>query len=188
MTEAPTLQERLALAQISSHLGSAQDERQTPVDRITALGFAPRLGSLLIRLKGANDRQSYIDALDLISTRMFQLAQKHRWGHMERCRRVSNEALRFYIFDMCTTCGGRGVLAHSYSGPADDDAGAVCPGCGGSAKAHRNVQERAGSIFKLGDIPNRLEKMLNEADAIIGRAERIATGISRWKLYGHDNA
>ena len=74
------------------------------------------------------------------------------------------------------------MLAHSYSGPQEDEAGQVCGVCGGSGKAARNVQKRAGAIFEAGDIPRVLEAMLDEADAILGRAELSATGICRAKL------
>ena len=177
--------ESLALAQISGHL--SPKETICDIDRVTALGFAPRLGSYLIRLKAANDAASYIAAVRMLSSRLYQMGIKNRWGHMARMQRVAQESVRFYLFDMCKTCEGRGKLAHSYSGPqADDDAGETCPTCSGSAKADRNVRGRAAAIYVPGDIPSRLEKILDAADGIVGRSERIATGISRWKLYGND--
>lgn len=179
-----TLTETLALSQISSDLAPSGEDAQHAIERVTALGFAPRLGSLLIRLKGANDAPSYNAALQLLVTHLNQIAKRKNWGHPNRIERVANEALRFYLLDMCTECDGRGILAHSYSGPAEEDAGNICPGCHGTTKASRDIRKRAGAIFKAGDIPSRLEAILNEADAILGRAERIATGVSRTKLYG----
>lgn len=179
-----TLFERLALAQVSSHLSPR--ETVCDIDRITALGFAPKLGSLLIRLKGANDAASYTEAKELIAQRLYTTGQRKGWGHIERMRRVADESLRFYIFDMCKTCEGRGQLAHSYNGPADEDAGAICPTCSGTAKADRNVRGRAASILVKGEILGRLERILDAADGLLGHAERIATGTSRWKLYGSD--
>ena len=181
-----TLAEKLALAQISSHLGESASNRQMPIDRVCALGFAPKLGSLLIRLKGANDAPSYNEAKQLIAERLFHIGRRKNWGHFARMLRVADASLHFYILDMCKTCEGRGQLAHSYSGPADEDAGNVCPSCGGSAKASRNAKERATAIMKPGEIPARLAEMLDAADGIVERAARIATGISRWKLYGRD--
>lgn len=178
--------ERLALSQISSDLEPSIDDRHTAIDRVTALGFAPIMGSLLIRIKGGNDGASYRQAHELMMWRLSIRDTKRNWSNPNRTSRVVSEALRFYVFDMCKTCEGRGQLAHSYTGPADDEAGAICPSCSGTTKAPRDVSGRARSIFQRGDIPARLEVMLDEADALIGRCERIATGVSRWKLYGSE--
>ena len=179
-----SLVERLALAQISSHLGKG--ERQMPIDRVCALGFAPKLGSLLIRLKGANDAPSYGEAKNLIADRLLQIGKRKNWGPYPGMLRIADAALTFYLFDMCKSCEGRGQMAHSYSGPADEDAGNVCPSCGGSAKASRNDKERIAALLRPGEIPARLSEILDAADGILERAARIATGISRWKLYGRE--
>lgn len=179
-----TLFERLALSQISGDLGTSPDGRHTDLDRITALGFAPTLGSLLIRIKGGNDHRSYHDAVDLISWRLEQVAKRKKWGHPARMKRCAVEALSFYILDMCKTCEGRGVLAHSYSGPADQDAGATCSSCGGTAKASRTSPQRATAILRAGETPRLIQEIIDAADGIVERSARLATGISRGKLYG----
>lgn len=185
MEEPITLFERLALSQVSSHLEPADSDHIGDIERVTALGFAGSLGSMLIRLKGANDPLCYEPAVETLVSRLYWIGKRQKWSTgtgQQRLYRVAREAVRFYMFDQCPTCGGRGKLAHSYTGPAEDDAGQVCPACGGSGKAHRNVQKRAGTIFEPGDIPQRLEAMLDAADAILMRAELQATGISRAKL------
>lgn len=181
---ARTLFETLALSQLSDSLGPRADDVQTDIDRVTALGFAPTLGSLLIRLKGGNDYKCHAEAVELIASRLFTIGSRPRnqWGHMDRMRRVASDAVRFYLLDMCNTCEGRGKLAHSYSGPQEEDAGMLCDTCGGTGKAARNVPGRARAIQQPGEIVARLETMLDEADGLIERAARLATGISRAKL------
>ncbi len=180
--------ERLSLAQISDDLAPRPDESISDLDRVTALGFAPRLGSLLLRLKNTNDAVCYNPALEMLIGRLMWQGRRQKWSGGRdnwRYKRVATESISFYLRDWCKTCEGRGQLAHSYSGPQDEDAGTICTSCGGSAKAYRDVPKRAGTIFEHGDIPQRLEQMLDAADAILGRALIAASGISRSKLYGN---
>ena len=183
-----TLFERLALAQIGSHLGSHLDGRIMPVDHVTALGFSPRLGSLLIRLKAGLDHKSYADAQELIAERLYVLGRRKNWGHMDRMRRVADAALRFYIMgEICATCDGRGKMPNSYSGrDVNKQAGEICRACNDTGLAPRNTYGRAVAILVRGEVVSRLEPILDAADGILERAARIATGISRWKLYGRD--
>lgn len=179
-----TLEEVLGLSQISSNL-RFRGEAPSAIDRVTALGFAPALGSLLIRLKVGNDHKCYSEAVELVATRLYTIGRRKNWGHMGRMRRVAAEAIRAHLLDMCRGCGGRGFIPRNYGpGSREDDAGDICRECGGTGKAPRNVQNRARAIFQPGDIPTRLEAMLDEADGVVERTARLAMGVSRAKLYG----
>ena len=177
--------ESLALAQISGHL--SPKETICDIDRVTSLGFAPVLGSLLIRLKGGNDAASYIPARQLIADRLYNIGRRKNWGDIKRMERVADEAIRFWLVgEICGACGGRGVIPHAYTGEREDDAGTTCGKCSGTGKADRDALGRAVAMHRPGEIPKRLAEILDAADGILGRAARIATGISRWKLYGRD--
>jgi hypothetical protein len=182
---ARSLFETLALSQITDNLGERSDGGTCDVDRVTALGFSPRLGSLLIRLKGANDPKCHADALEMIAGRLLVVGRRKNWGPLGRMRRVAQAALQHYLVDMCPACSGRGVIPKNYAGPQDDDAGDVCMTCHGTGKAERNLNKRAMAILQPGELPRNLEKMLDHADGMLERAQRMATGISRSKLYGN---
>ena len=182
-----TLFEILARSQISRNLRDRNDGLHADIDRVTAIGFAPKLSSYLVRLKGGLDHSVYRETVLLISQRLLQLGKRKAWGghgcSLARAARVARCSIEFYLLgEICKECGGRGRMPHSYVGPGDDEAGAVCPSCGGSGKASRNVYSRARAILQAGEIPTRLEAMLDAADGIVSRAQISATGVSRAKL------
>lgn len=178
-----TLEEVLGLSQISSDLRPR--EQTSAIDRVTALGFSDALGSLLIRLRVDLDHRCHAQAVDTVAYRLRTIGKNKGWGHMGRMQRVAAEAIRYHLLDMCRGCGGRGFVPSKYGpGIRESEEGAVCAECGGTGMAPRNVPGRARAIFQPGDIPKRLEDILEAADGIVGRALRRATGISKTKLYG----
>lgn len=108
-------------------------ERDTPVTRIAAFSRAPRLGTLLWRLKYANDAAAHKPAMLIIASKLPRhMTQTFR-------QKVATAALREWLHDSCRVCNGARELV-------TETLRIACTGCGGHGKHRYSDREREGLL------------------------------------------
>lgn len=106
-------------------------EADTPVTRIGAFAGSTRLGTLLWRLKYANDAKSHKPVMLLLAQ---GLPRTMTWTYR---RQIASQALQEWLYDMCFTClGAKHVMA--------DEKRVICPACEGLGKRRYNDKDRQG--------------------------------------------
>ncbi len=137
------------------------DLKERPVDRLASFAKADRLGTLLWRLKYANDATCYTPALFLLVKEM-EAERKDNFHFRQNCAKI---ALDEWLADKCISCLGSGeVMQESLPVP--------CPVCGGHAIVHYTDRDRAR---KLGITPDQAAKMSKR----ISNAQEIITNMDR---------
>lgn len=172
----------IALAGLQG-LGTTDDHRERPVDRLGALAmaqiqradnaarqsFLASLGGDLIAFKFGNRAASKLDAEAKLEVALAWRELRLRAGQRKR---IAAWAIQEWAIDLCPVCkGAKEVPDHS------DLEGAQpmkpCPpsptGCGGSGKRRYSDEER---IEALGET---FARAMDEAHRLIGAAEDIAT-------------
>ena len=115
--------------------------RETPVDRLGALAFADPLGGDLWALKYANEASAFAPALGLLTHRSRKAARDFVLR-----RKLCTVALHEWMFDLCQTCGGRGVRVATQFSPVRH-----CETCDGSGRQQISEAGRARALgFELG--------------------------------------
>lgn len=164
----------LATALQSTDLSDNPTE-ETALDRILALAHADALGSLLWRLRLANDARSFKPAVFILSKRM------HRQGEARETReKVATCALMEWLDDLCRTCGGRGNIV-----PKDIPVAThVCTVCEGTGR-RRHTDFARGRALGLGpEAARKWEGRFAKAHSLISSADRktwieVATQLER---------
>lgn len=115
---------------------SASDLRETAIDRIGALAFADPLGARLWALKWANDASAFDRALGLLSQRSKRAARD-----VIMRRKLCRMAIEEWLYDLCLTCGGRGIRVATEFAPVRH-----CEACDGSGRRQPSELGRARAL------------------------------------------
>jgi len=164
----------LATALQSSDL-SSDPNGESALDRILAMAHADRLGSLLWRLRLANDRGSFRPAVLVLTSRM-QSAK----GAMSMRAKVASVAIMEWLDDVCRHCRGRGYHVIPDT-PVCDHA---CTYCNGSGKQRHSDHARAVGLELDVETTRKWEPHFARAHALIASADRrtwieVATQLER---------
>lgn len=144
------MRESLASALYSSLKETLSDG---PVTRLHAFSKAPRLSTLLWRLKYAQDLGCFVEC-----QRMLEREMSPRRSRAGQRLRACEQALGEWIRDQCEVCLGAGVMMI-------EDLKITCDGCGGLGRKRysdqergntRLVQEVLGLISKFDSIPGHV--------------------------------
>ena len=121
-----------------------------PVTRLAAFAHAPRLGTLLWRLKYSNDAAAHKPAVLIIASKL------PRHMGLDYRRRVATAALREWLHDSCRTCNGARELV-------TETLRITCPACAGSGRHRYSDKERERNLGGPGA-------------KLIGKALQVITG------------
>ncbi|HQR20061.1 MAG TPA: hypothetical protein PKV98_04300 [Burkholderiaceae bacterium] len=152
----------LATALQSTDLSDNPNE-ETALDRILAMAHADALGSLLWRLRLANDARSFKPAVFLLMKRMRRKAEP-----LPMLEKIASCAIMEWLDDLCRTCGGRGNIVPKDS-PVATHACTVCEGTG----RRRHTDFARGRALGLGpDVARKWEARFAMAHSRIAAADR----------------
>lgn len=110
---------------------------ETALDRIRAFAFSDRLGSLLWRLRYANDHRAFADAVLVLSHRMALPGEARSMRE-----KVAGTAIMEWLDDICRTCQGRGRLVPKNAPVATH----ACTKCNGTGTGHHSDAKRARAL------------------------------------------
>lgn len=115
-------------------------ERETPLDRLTAFSGASRLGTLLWRLKYANDAKAFKPASWLVARALPR--------HISNSLRISvaGRALKEWCLSMCETCRGAKQIP-------EGDKLVDCRTCQATGKRRHTDHDRARDGINAGLTP-----------------------------------
>jgi hypothetical protein len=159
----PDVRTLTASALRSSNLADAHFH-ETSSDRVKALAHADRLGSLLWRLKDAQDGSAYQPAVNLLAER---LCQSRRPEPFSMRQRVAEVALREWLDDRCSTCSGRGRVKNLSSPIATKS----CGTCAGTGVRRYSDVERGIALGLPTDNARKWAGRLARASEVIAAAE-----------------
>lgn len=130
-------------------------DKDTPITRITAFAGSTRLGTLLWRVKYANDPKAFRPAVLLIVKAM---PGRTPW-HLRA--RIADWCLREWLHDMCRTClGAKYIMA--------DERKIVCATCDGLGKHRYTNRERSLGMgmdaIKLDPLMAECARVISEHD------------------------
>jgi hypothetical protein len=127
------LAQRYARATQSSNLKS--DEYHFDTDKLAAVALSniAGFGSLLLRVKYANDATSYVQLAEAWEWEVKKRAALARppWPMHIKEANVAKAALKYWLNDLCPVCGGKGVSKMEFVDVLSDD---PCDHCEGSGK------------------------------------------------------
>lgn len=156
------LRKLLASALTGSSMAESAIE-ETALDRILAMSHADRLGTLLWRLRLANDRSAFRPAVLLLSSRM---ARKHEPRSMRE--KVAECAIMEWLDDVCRPCWGRGNIVPKDAPVATH----VCTTCNGTGRRRHSDAARARALAIGQDAAKKWEARFAKAHAVITAADR----------------
>lgn len=125
------------------------NERETPIERVTAFAGAGRLGTLLWRLKYANDPRAFKPASLLIGKKL------PRNLHGSTRITIAQRALKEWCLPMCTVCNGAKEVMRG-------EKLVECRTCQGTGKRRHSEHERA-----LDGVMPRMQPLLLVAFQVI---------------------
>ncbi|MHB1023352.1 MAG: DnaJ-like cysteine-rich domain-containing protein [Acidobacteriaceae bacterium] len=138
----------------------SDDQHERPVDRLAAFSKAPRLGTLLWRLKYGNDATCYKTSLLLIAK---QLTRPNEGR--ELIKKVCQIALDEWLADKCPQCGGSGQVMIR-------EVVSECPNCAGTGMHRFKDVERARNLGMPLDRAKQWNKRISEAHDLISDMDR----------------
>lgn len=157
------LRKLIATALTSSNLG-ASDTEERAIDRILALASADRLGSLLWRLRLANDPGAFKPAVLVLSSRMVRQGEDRAMRE-----RVAAAAILEWLDDLCRNCGGRGRLLPEKGTPVLTH---VCTKCEGTGRHRHTDAARARALGIPLNAAAKWGGRFAKAHALISSADR----------------
>lgn len=126
--EKPQIQERYSTATMSSDL--RDDEHHHVTDVLAAVALSSELGSLLFRVKYADEKSSYPQLrLEWIKKVTFKADYRH-WPTNINPSHVAILTLDHWLNDVCGSCNGLGYEKHESAPTLTDKACKVCDGTG----------------------------------------------------------
>lgn len=128
------MREQLARASSSGDLESI-DGRLGDVERIAAMAFGPRLGSLLIRYRDGGQERWRREAILLVAHRV---ARKVR-TNSDLSVKIATQALNEWDMPHCKTCGGSRELMAG-------DVRVICQSCNGVGVHRYSDSDRQSAI------------------------------------------
>jgi len=134
-------------------------------DVIAAMAFADSLGAMAWRLKFGNDHTVYWKIVDEIARRLRRVAR----GRLKRdlLHRIAEVCLREMLAELCTQCGGRGMLI-------TERVQAACTHCAGTGIGRASDIERARRIGVSADRYQKVEHLFVEGHRLLADAMRRA--------------
>lgn len=156
-----------ARATQSSNLKS--DELHFDTDKLAAVALSGHLGSMLFRVKFANDATTYIGLAEAWEWEVKKLAAIDRWPEHIKDATVAKAALKYWLNDLCPACGGKCFQKHEFVDTLSDD---PCDLCEGTGKRPLEVE-------------HRIYRYVNEMVGLLDSMAIRAAGVAMKKL-AHD--
>lgn len=165
-------------------LGSTDDHRERPVDRLGALALAQSkrgdeaaresfmcsLGADLIAFKFANRAGSQDDAIDKLSILLRNLKLK-----ASQRDKVARQAVMEFCISFCLTCRGSKEIPN-YADHSGAQPMKACPSCDGTGLRRYSDAERTEAMGEA------FSKSMEEAHRLLGWAESLAVRLVRERL------
>lgn len=139
---------------IAELIGTSVNSKQFHANRlvhsvIVAMGWTKgelaRFGLELIRLRAGLQPKAWKPAVAMLSVQLGKMGKE--WAMSGKVMlAMSTYLLREWLFDVCPTCYGRGVLAIETFQVSETTTEKVCPTCGGDKKALANWKDRAAAV------------------------------------------
>lgn len=143
----------------SSNLQDDQFHHTT--EKLAAVALSSTLGSLLFRVKYANDATSYARLLsDWVDIVVLKAAIRN-WPTEISPKKIARLSLEYWFNDLCQTCGGKGYPAIENVPNVLSDK--QCKACDGTGK--RAVTAKHNLIDYVTDMVETLEEMTRHAGA-----------------------
>lgn len=141
------------------------------------------LGAELHRLRCASQAERWHVTVALIQRQVLGLARKGRWRPSPtldaQIARMSEQALKDWLFDLCVPCVGRGKIAIELYNPDGTRKEAVCDSCGGKGIAQQKGRNMAERMSLLGVTDSEYVKVWDDRFAeVIGLLEK-AYGVAQ---------
>lgn len=152
--------QQYARATQSSNLKS--DELHFDTDKLAAVALSGHLGSMLFRVRYANDAGSYVGLAEAWEWEVKKIAAFDHWPEHIREATVAKAALKYWLNDLCPSCGGKCLKKHEFVDSLSDDA---CELCEGTGKRPLEVEPR---IYRY------VNEMVGQLDALAIRAAGVA--------------
>lgn len=125
-----TIYKRHAKAATSSNLKCDTDHHDTDV--LAAVALSSEFGSLLFRVKFANDPTSYSRMREEWRWHVKKHAAVMGWPENIRDDLVADQSLKYWMNNLCRICGGKGKKKMEFVEILSDD---PCEFCNGTGKA-----------------------------------------------------
>ncbi|HYD35902.1 MAG TPA: zinc finger-like domain-containing protein [Vitreimonas sp.] len=126
------MREAISKTLTSSSLEWDDSEHEGAVDKLTAFSYSDRMGTLLWRVKYSNDASAYKPVVYLLAKSLPRL-------NRSIAIKTSEQALREWLAEFCTSCSGSKVAR-------DGDKVIDCPVCHGVGTRRYTDSERAAFI------------------------------------------
>lgn len=141
--------EKYSRATQSSNLRS--DEHHHDVDKLAAVALSSEFGSLLFRVKYANDAGSFPRLKEEWRWYVKKRAALAGWPIHVKEEAVADSALFHWLNDLCPACGGKGFKKMAFADILSDE---PCEHCEGSGKKsvkcepriHKYVEEMVSAL------------------------------------------
>jgi hypothetical protein len=130
---------------LSASLDWDDSEHERAIDKLTAFSFSDRLGTLLWRVKYFNDASSYKPAILILAKRLPRL-------NRGIAIKVSEQALREWLYNHCGTCLGAREVRQG-------DHVITCPSCQGGGVRKYTDRERHQAIGA--NMSRHIDQVLN---------------------------
>jgi hypothetical protein len=122
------LEQRYAKATQSSNLKC--DDRHHDTDSLAAVALSGEFGGLLFRVKYSNDATSFNRLQEEWRWHIKKRAAVDGWPEHIKEQKVADDALHYWLNDVCPACTGKGHPTIKYTPVLDEDACTVCEGTG----------------------------------------------------------
>lgn len=120
--------EKYSRATQSSNLRS--DEHHHDVDKLAAVALSSEFGSLLFRVKYANDPTSYVQLVKEWEWYVKKRAALAGWPMAIDDEAVAKTSLKYWLNDICPACGGTGHAKEEFQDVLSDEPCNICEGSG----------------------------------------------------------
>lgn len=146
------LAQRYSKATQSSDL--TDDQWHTQTDILAAVALSSALGTLLFRVKYANDATTYPTLLEKWLVIVGKKAALRSWPSHIKITVVAEQSLRHWLHDVCETCAGKGYKVMEGAPILSDE---PCKGCHGTGKKPLACEKRHQDY--VADMVEALEQM-----------------------------
>lgn len=122
------LAQRYARATISSNLKN--DQWHFDTDSLAAVALSSEFGSMLFRVKFANDSTSYVRLAEEWEWEVKKRAAVDGWPVHIKDAVVAKAALKYWLNDLCPLCNGKCLKKHEFVDTLSDEPCDLCEGTG----------------------------------------------------------
>lgn len=145
-------------------------------------GEVARLGLELIRLRAGLQAKAWRPAVIMLAAQLGKMGKE--WAISGKSLLdMSAYLMREWLFDVCPTCYGRGILAIETFQVSDTTTEKVCPTCGGDKKARASWKDRAKAV-NVGkkEYTDKWESRFEAGLSVMDRAYNAAVGEVGYRL------